>query len=94
MLSAILQFGCGSKRNPTGGPEDTTKPELLASLPAEFADISEGVIELSFSKHLDKSSVTTGLYIYPLIQNKKVVVERNKITIRINEPLRRIRTIL
>ncbi len=87
MLSAILQFGCGSKRNPTGGPEDTTKPELLASLPAEFADISEGVIELSFSKHLDKSSVTTGLYIYPLIQNKKVVVERNKITIRINEPL-------
>lgn len=89
LFFTVLQTACGSKRNPTGGPEDTSKPELLASLPAEFADISGGLIELTFSKYLDKSSVTTGLYIYPLIQNKKVVLERNKITIRINEPLLR-----
>lgn len=80
-------WACGSKKSPTGGKEDTEKPVLTASLPAEFGSIQKGVIELSFSKYLDKSSVSSGLYIYPLIQNKKVSVDRNKISIRISEDL-------
>ena len=88
LISLMLVFwACGSKKSPTGGKVDLEKPVMSASLPAEFTDINHKTIELSFSKHLDKSSVNTGLYIYPLIQNKKISVERNKISIRIMEDL-------
>ena len=88
MISLLLGlWACGSKKSPTGGKEDLEKPVLTASLPAEFSSIEKGVIELSFSKYLDKASVSSGLYIYPLIQNKKVTVEKSKITIRIQEDL-------
>lgn len=83
----LILWACGSKKSPTGGKVDLEKPVLSSSLPAEFSDINHKVLELTFSKYLDKSSVSSGLYIYPLIQNKKVSVDRNKITIRISEDL-------
>ncbi len=87
ILSSIFIFSCGSRKSPTGGPLDNDKPELLTSLPAEFSDITGSQIELTFSKHLDKSSVTKGLYIYPPIIDKKISVEKNRVLIRINEEL-------
>ena len=83
----ILMQACGSKRSPTGGPVDKTSPELLSSLPSEFSDITDQVIELTFSKDLDKSSITTGLYIYPPVLNKNVLVEKNRVLISLNEEL-------
>lgn len=87
IITSLLIFSCGSRKSPTGGPLDAEKPELLSSLPAEFSDIRGSQIELSFSKHLDKSSVTKGLYIYPPIIDKKITVEKNRVLIRINEEL-------
>ncbi len=84
----LLSYACGSKKSPTGGKLDLEKPELLESLPTEFSDISGGVIELSFSKYLDKTSVTRGLYIYPLIGNKSITVEKNRVIIKIKESLK------
>jgi len=86
-LFMLFSFGCGSKKSPTGGKIDIVKPELNATLPTEFSDISGGKIELTFSKELDKASVTRGLYIYPLIDNKTISVEGNRVVIRIREKL-------
>jgi len=87
ILSIILLIGCGSKRSPTGGPVDTEKPVLTASIPQQFDDISAKRIELTFSKALDKSSITRGIYIYPPILNKKVHYASNTLTIEIREDL-------
>ena len=88
-LAAILMLiaGCGSKRNPTGGPEDTIKPTVVSCSPAEFGEISNGQIEISFSKNMDKASLANSIYIYPPVQNKKVSLDRSTIKIKLNEPL-------
>ncbi|MDD4310133.1 MAG: Ig-like domain-containing protein [Candidatus Cloacimonetes bacterium] len=85
MLLVIV--GCGSKRNPTGGPEDTEKPVILGSSPAEFGELSNGLLEISFSKNMDKSSLTNSIYIYPPVQSKKLSLDGSTLKLKINEPL-------
>lgn len=80
-------MACGSKRNPTGGALDTEKPAVLTTLPAQFGQITDGRIEINFSKYLDKSSITQAIYIYPPVLNKKITVDKSTLRIRINEKL-------
>ena len=83
----LLLLSCGSKKAPTGGPEDVDRPSILSSLPSEFGQIADGRIEINFSKPLDKSSVTQAVYIYPPVQNKKISVDKSTLLIRFNEDL-------
>lgn len=80
--------GCGSKRNPTGGPQDVDKPTVLASIPAEYQDISKGTLEISFSKEMDKGSLANSIYIYPPVERKKISLDGNTLKIRLNEALK------
>jgi hypothetical protein len=84
----LLSSSCGSRRSPTGGPEDTEKPKVLTTYPAQFGQLSDGRIEINFSKSLDKSSVAQAVYIYPPIQNKKITVDKSTMRIRIDEKLK------
>jgi len=84
----LLSASCGSRRSPTGGPEDTEKPKVLTTYPAQFGQLSDGRIEINFSKSLDKSSVAQAVYIYPPIQNKKITVDKSTMRIRIDEKLK------
>ncbi|MDD2331385.1 MAG: Ig-like domain-containing protein [Candidatus Cloacimonetes bacterium] len=86
-IALLLIAACGSKKSPTGGVVDLEKPVVVASVPEQYGDISKGKIEISFSKPLDKSTLTQGIYIYPPITNKKVTYESNTIQIRILEKL-------
>ncbi|PKN72223.1 MAG: hypothetical protein CVU50_08020 [Candidatus Cloacimonetes bacterium HGW-Cloacimonetes-3] len=79
---------CGSKRNPTGGPQDTVKPKVLGSSPAEFGAITNGVIEISFSKEMDKSTLANSIYIYPPVLNKKVSMDKATLRIKLGETLK------
>ncbi len=83
----IAIYACGSKRPPTGGPIDTEKPVVIASVPEKYGDISSGKIEISFSKALDKSSIASAIYIYPPVGNKKISYDANTIKIRLLEKL-------
>lgn len=83
----LLLAACGSKKAPTGGPEDLDRPTILSSLPAEFGQITNNRIEINFSKPLDKSSVTQAVYIYPPVRDKKISVDKSTLLIRINEEL-------
>jgi hypothetical protein len=83
-----ISSGCGNKRNPTGGPLDEVKPVVLGSTPVEFGQIENGIIEIAFSKPMDKSSLANSIYIYPPVTNKKVSLERSTLIIKIAEELR------
>jgi len=87
ICSMLVLSDCGSKRSPTGGKEDVDKLKVLASLPEEFADISEQKIELTFSKNIDRASFLKGIYIYPPISNKKVYYDGNVVTLKFMEAL-------
>ena len=86
-IVVILLMSCGSKKNPTGGPQDLDKPVVLTTLPAAFGQLDTGRLEITFSKPLDRASVAQAVYIYPPVLDKKVSVERNALIIRINEDL-------
>lgn len=83
----FMLISCGSKKSPTGGPLDTVKPEVLATLPQEFGQLSDS-IEITFSKAMDISSFTEGLYFYPPIGDKKLSYSGRTLSIRINEKLK------
>ncbi len=87
ILISFLLLSCGSKKSPTGGPEDTEKPVVLTTLPAQFGQIAEGRIEINFSKPLDASSVTQAIYIYPPVSSKKFTVDKSTLLIKLNEKL-------
>jgi hypothetical protein len=71
VVLVLLLTACGHKESPTGGKRDTENPQILAITPAEFSDISKfEKIEVVFSKPIERSSLKTGLYIYPPILEK------------------------
>lgn len=88
ILIVFMLTSCGSKKSPTGGPEDIEKPDVLTSLPQQFAQISNR-IEITFTKSMDKSSIAQGVYIYPDIEAKKISLVDRVLTILINEPLKK-----
>ncbi|MFO7660595.1 MAG: Ig-like domain-containing protein [Candidatus Cloacimonadaceae bacterium] len=87
VLAIIFLSGCGSKQSPTGGKEDIDKLKILASIPAEFAEIDEQKVELTFSKTVDKASFLKGFYIYPPVRNTKIEYDANIITVKFLEAL-------
>jgi len=88
LIIVFLISGCGNKRSPTGGPQDIDKPVVLESSPAEFGDISSGVIEISFSKPMERATLANSIYIYPPVQNKKITLDGANLKIHIKEPLK------
>ena len=89
-LITLLIVSCGNRKSPTGGKVDTEKPILSAISPDNYSGIDEGIIEITFSKPMDRSSVydgERGLYFYPLINQKKYRWTDNTLTVEINEEL-------
>ncbi|MCK4654649.1 MAG: Ig-like domain-containing protein [Candidatus Cloacimonetes bacterium] len=87
LIIFFLIISCGHRKSPTGGKKDTINPEILAISPDEFSDINEQNIEVVFSKPIDRTSILTGIYIYPPILKKKFKWDKNILTIRILEEL-------
>ena len=83
----FILFSCGHRKKPTGGPKDTVNPEILSIFPEEFSDINTEDIEITFSKPIDRTSILTGIYIYPPIDQKKFRWDKSVLTIKILEKL-------
>jgi PBP1b-binding outer membrane lipoprotein LpoB len=86
-LVLFILISCGHRKSPTGGKKDTINPEILSILPEEFSDINDKDIEITFSKPIDRTSILTGIYIYPQIDRKKFRWDKNVLTIKILEKL-------
>jgi len=83
----LLMLSCGHRKSPTGGEKDTIHPEIMAISPDEFSDISDSDLEVVFSKPIERSTIITGVTVYPPILKKKFKWEGNILTIKIQEEL-------
>jgi PBP1b-binding outer membrane lipoprotein LpoB len=87
VIMIVFLISCGNKKRPTGGKKDTIKPQIISVSPDEFSDISGKIIEVVFSKPIERNSILSGLYIYPPIAKKKFKWDKNILQIKINEEL-------
>jgi len=87
ILLLLFLLSCGHRKNPTGGKKDTESPTIVSILPDEFYDINNQDIEVVFSKPIDRTSILSGIHIYPPILNKKFKWDRNTLIIKILEDL-------
>ena len=87
VLLLLFLLSCGHRRSPTGGKKDTESPTIVSILPDEFCDINNQDIEIVFSKPIDRTSILSGIYIYPPILNKKFKWDKNSLIIKILEDL-------
>ena len=86
-LISFIIISCGHRKKPTGGAKDTVNPEILSIFPEEFSDIEGRDIEVTFSKPIDRTSILTGIYVYPPIDRKKFRWDKSVLTINILEEL-------
>ncbi|MDO9576339.1 MAG: Ig-like domain-containing protein [Candidatus Cloacimonadales bacterium] len=86
-IFTLILNSCGHRKNPTGGEKDTINPEIISITPDEFSNLAKRNIEVVFSKPIERSTIYSGLYIYPPIQKKKFKWDKNILTIRIMEEL-------
>ncbi|MCB5272402.1 MAG: Ig-like domain-containing protein [Candidatus Cloacimonetes bacterium] len=86
-LLIIGLSACGSKRGPTGGEADLDKPTVVSSSPLEMGDISGKIIEIDFSKPMDKASITNSIYIYPPVSQRRISLTRATLKIEIEDDL-------
>jgi len=89
IATLVIVAACGNRRDPTGGPVDVVKPEVLASVPAEYGDLGKGSLEITFSKPLDKNSIANSIYIYPPVEGKKISLDGNMLKIKLSEALKK-----
>ena len=87
VLLLLFLLSCGHRKSPTGGKKDTESPSIVSILPDEFCDINNQDIEIIFSKPIDRTSILSGIYIYPPILNKKFKWDKNSLIIKILEDL-------
>src|SRR5690606_28127953 len=58
--------GCATPLRPSGGPEDRTPPELVASVPAAGATrVADGRLVLTFSERVDEAALRRALTVAP-----------------------------
>ena len=62
----FIGFGCANPLPPSGGPDDTTPPEIIEFIPADAAlNYRDKDIVLRFSEYVDKNSVIENVRINP-----------------------------
>lgn len=87
----ILSY-CGHRKPPTGGPVDTEKPTVVSVTPEPYSLLNQGIIEITFSKPIDRSSIYAGrggVYIYPVINEKKFRwLDSNTLRVEFDEELK------
>jgi hypothetical protein len=87
VLILLFLWGCGHRQSPTGGKADIEKIKILAVTPDEFSNLQDKQIDITFSKVLDRTTIPTGIYIYPPIDKKRFKYQGNHLLIRILESL-------
>lgn len=71
ILFLLILFGCANPQPPSGGPPDTTPPEILEVFPENQTINFQGrTVILKFSKYMDRGKVMENIYISPNIPAK------------------------
>ncbi len=69
LIIVLIFWRCAAVAPPSGGPKDTTPPELIsADPPNETVRLLEQSIELQFSEYMDEKSFTKGIRFSPYFE--------------------------
>ena len=73
-FGSLVFWQCAAIAPPTGGPKDTTPPELLlADAPSGTVRLLEQVIEMTFSEYMDEKSFVHGIRIAPVLDSDPLI---------------------
>lgn len=68
---SLLLISCAYQIPPSGGPPDTTPPEIIKTYPKNgTVNFKDNQIEVEFSEYVDKRSVQDATYITPYIEGE------------------------
>src|SRR5690606_24045438 len=89
-IAVLLIAGCANPVPPTGGPADSTPPEIRTSMPADQATrVSANDLRIEFSEYVDQASFARAFSITPAFAEPVDISWRGRtVTIRFPEPLR------
>ena len=91
----LTVFYCGKDKPPTGGPKDTTPPEIIDFEPGNLTtNFQDDEITITFTETIDERSFEDALHIYPPVMKKKITSGKQNITIKLKEQLKQDRTYL
>ena len=81
-------FSCGKDRPPTGGPKDTTPPEIIDFEPENLTkNFKDDEITITFTETIDERSFEDALHFYPPIMKKKITSGKQSVTIKLLQEL-------
>ncbi len=67
----LVLLGCAHQIPPSGGPPDTTPPEIIKTYPKNGSvNFKDNYVEIEFSEYVDKRSVQEAIYISPYIEGE------------------------
>ena len=71
LIFVLIIIGCATQVPPSGGPLDTTPPEIVKTYPENgTVNFKGNYVEVEFSEYVDKRSVQDAIYISPYIQGE------------------------
>ena len=88
-------ISCGKDKPPTGGPKDTTPPEIIDVEPGNGTkNFSDDKVIFTFTETIDERSFEDALTIYPPIIKKKISSGKQSVTVQFKEDLKQGQTYL
>jgi methionine-rich copper-binding protein CopC len=94
-LVILAVFSCGKDKPPTGGPKDTTPPEIIDFEPGNLTrNFHDDEIMITFTETIDERSFEDALHIYPPMMKKKITSGKQRVTITFKEELKQDQTYL
>jgi len=89
LLFSLGLYDCANKSSPQGGPKDTLKPYILQAIPSNGSVNYTGkVIVIRFNEWIAEKNLQKELLIVPPIKEYIPKIVRDRIEIRLSEPLR------
>lgn len=70
-IFVLVFLGCATQVPPSGGPPDTTPPQIIKTYPENrTTNFKDNYVEVEFSEYVDKRSVQDAIYISPYVEGE------------------------
>lgn len=90
IVASTLFLGCARITSPEGGPEDTTPPTLVSSIPAnEQTNYTGNTIVLTFDEYVNTQAIENNLIITPSIDGEgtiKTKIKKRSVILTFKDP--------
>jgi Bacterial Ig-like domain len=90
LVIALLSLSCAGQVAPSGGPPDTTPPQIVRTVPDTNAvRVETDRIELEFSEYVERRSLEESIFISPYLGDLEFDWSGREVVVRFPEKLRK-----